>query len=291
MSATTRTGGVRIGFRRGGSEWQQDLPALARWALEQDFAAIDLGRDGNRTAPAARDAGLDVGTVDLADPKGLASADPARREEAVARNADYIAACGEGGPAVHFAVLLPEDPGRARAENFADMLESVAALAGALEAADARIAVEGWPGPGSLVCTPETFRALFEGCGTDRVGVNYDPSHLVRMGIDPLRFLREFVGRVFHVHAKDTALPAENRYAFGTELPATFAPKFGFGAYAWRYCLPGHGIVPWIDTFTLLADAGYEGVVSIELEDANFNGTEEGEQRGLVLARQFLEGC
>ena len=41
----------------------------------------------------------------------------------------------------------------------------------------------------------------------------------------------------------------------------------------------------------ILAAAGYDGFVSIELEDANFNGTEEGEKQGLLLARRFLEGC
>jgi hypothetical protein len=29
-------------------------------------------------------------------------------------------------------------------------------------------------------------------------------------------------------------------------------------------------------------------MISIELEDENFNGTEEGEKRGLIAARDFL---
>ncbi len=39
------------------------------------------------------------------------------------------------------------------------------------------------------------------------------------------------------------------------------------------------------------AAAGYEGFVSIGLEDASFSGSEAGEKQGLLLARRFLEGC
>jgi hypothetical protein len=31
--------------------------------------------------------------------------------------------------------------------------------------------------------------------------------------------------------------------------------------------------------------------VSIELEDMNFNGSEDGEKEGLLLGRRYLEGC
>ena len=54
-------------------------------------------------------------------------------------------------------------------------------------------------------------------------GVNYDPSHLMRMNIDPLRFLYEFGNRVYHVHGKDTEWLSDNLYDYGSEQPATFA--------------------------------------------------------------------
>jgi len=70
------------------------------------------------------------------------------------------------------------------------------------------------------------------------MGVNYDPSHLIRMGIDPLRFLKEFVGRVYHVHGKDAELFADNLYEYGHEQPPTFAKEMNFGSMAWRYTIP-----------------------------------------------------
>ena len=38
----------------------------------------------------------------------------------------------------------------------------------------------------------------------------------------------------------------------------------------------------------MLKAAGYDGAISIELEDENFNGTEEGEKRGFLASRDFL---
>ena len=67
------------------------------------------------------------------------------------------------------------------------MVDSLNALSLALEAAGGRLVIEGWPGPGALCCTPETYRATFRECPSPAIGVNYDPSHLLRMGIDPIR--------------------------------------------------------------------------------------------------------
>jgi sugar phosphate isomerase/epimerase len=111
------------------------------------------------------------------------------------------------------------------------------------------------------------------------------------MGIDPLRFLREFVGRVFHVHGKDTELLDEDLYRYGNFQPATFGQPHGFGGMHWRYAIPGHGAVRWVEIFKILAEAKYPGAVSIELEDENFNGSPETEKAGLLHARDFLEGC
>jgi sugar phosphate isomerase/epimerase len=111
------------------------------------------------------------------------------------------------------------------------------------------------------------------------------------MGIDPLRFLGEFVARVGHVHGKDTELLTENLYIYGNEQPAAFAQRIRYGAFHWRYTIPGHGCMRWGEAFRVLQANGYAGCVSIELEDANFNGTTEGEQFGILQGAQFLVGC
>jgi sugar phosphate isomerase/epimerase len=120
-------------------------------------------------------------------------------------------------------------------------------------------------------------------------GLNYDPSHLVRLGVDHVRFLKEFAPHVKHVHAKDTDVNAEALYDFGTQ-PATFAKPHGFGEWTWRYTIPGHGVVRWNEVAAILKSSGYRGAISIELEDEHFNGSEAGEKAGLLHSLNFLKG-
>ncbi|MXZ20482.1 MAG: sugar phosphate isomerase/epimerase, partial [Caldilineaceae bacterium SB0665_bin_25] len=184
-----------------------------------------------------------------------------------------------------------EDPALPRLENYVYMVESFAALADVLEESGSHYVIEGWPGPGALCCTPETYRAFFRDVPSPSMSVNYDPSHLIRMGIDPLRFLTEFVDRVHHVHGKDTEILEENMYVYGHEQPATFAERIAFGAHSWRYTIPGQGLFRWGEGLRILAENGYGGAVSIELEDSNFNGAEESEKWGILHGARFLAGC
>jgi sugar phosphate isomerase/epimerase len=287
----TRTGNFSIGFRQGGGAWQQDVGALTDWARGNELEAIDLRRDAAGSADSVLNAGLRLGSVDLVEPKSMISPDKGRRAEAVAQNTEQIRAGAACGPINYFLVMVPERPDLPRAENFKYMLESYAQLVPVLEASNARLAIEGWPGPGALCCTPEGYRALFKELPSEAMGINYDPSHLIRMSIDPLRFLGEFVGRVHHAHGKDTAFLTENLYEYGSEQPPTFAKRIAYGGMHWRYTIPGHGCMRWTEAFRLLEANGYGGCVSIELEDANFNGTEEGEQIGILQGARFLTGC
>ena len=222
-TAKTTTGEFGIGFRRGWSPWQKDLESLLRWANDNAFAAVDLGNDADATGSKVIDAGGRIGSVDLPEWKGMISADPATRKAAIAKNKDYIERCADLGALVHFIVMLPEDPGKAQGENFRFMVESFQELAPSMERVNAKLAIEGWPGPGALCCNPEGYRAFFDQCPSPAMGVNYDPSHLIRMGIDPIRFLREFAHRVYHVHGKDTEIIPEAVYEFGWSLPPILA--------------------------------------------------------------------
>ena len=284
----TRTGGFPIGFRRGWSDWQKDLAGWTAWAEENGFGVLDLGPTGDTEAAAVVAAGLKVGSADLKSWKGLVSPDAATRQAAVDENAAYIEAAAAHGVRNYFAVMLPEDATLTREENFGHMVEGLSLLAPVLEKHGGRLVVEGWPGPGALACTPEGYRAMIEHVPSPAIGINYDPSHLVRMGIDPIRFVEEFASRVYHVHGKDTELLSEGLYEYGTEQPATFGKNRGFGARHWRYTIPGHGVVRWTRAFEILQAAGYDGAVCIELEDEHFNTDEAGEKAGLLAGGAFL---
>jgi sugar phosphate isomerase/epimerase len=286
---TTRTGTFRLGFRDA-VPWKVETETLARWARDQGFGFLDLAAEGDRKLKKVRDAGLDVGAVDLPSREGMIAQDRRKRKEAVGENAAFIKRCS--GVRMFLTLMLPENPALERKQNFAFMIESYGELANALEEADAHLVIEGWPGPGCVCCTPEGYRAFLAECGSDRVGINYDPSHLIRMGIEPLRFLREFADKVFHVHAKDTEVITENVYEFGQELPGIFAPNLRYGALAWRYTIPGQGQMRWVEAFRILEESSYGGLVSVDLEDARFcDGSAESTQAGLRLSGQYLAGC
>jgi sugar phosphate isomerase/epimerase len=287
----TRTGGYPIGFRRGRSDWQSDIGDFANWAVANHLEVIDLRDDAADTAQPAVDAGLRIGSIDLPASRQMISADAGTRARAIATNVEHIARCAKFGQVNHFLVMMPEDPSLQRAENFNYMVESFTQLVPALEQHDSRIVIEGWPGPGALCCTPEGCRALFKGIPSPVMGLNYDPSRLIRMDIDHIRFLREFVDRVYHVHGKDTEVLVDEFYEFGREQPPTFAQPQPYSGMTWRYSIPGHGISRWTEIFKILETNGYQGCVSIELEDRNFYGSPEAEQTGILMGAMFLAGC
>jgi len=272
-------------------EWHADLSELIDWTIASGIGLIDLGRDADTSARQVLDAGLQIGSVDLPEWQGMISADKARRDDAVARNAVYVKTCASLGAKIFFLAMLPEDPALPRKDNFGYMVESFAALAPTLEAVGGRIVIEGWPGPGVLCCTPEAYRAFFEQCPSTSMGINYDPSHLIRMGIDPHRFLHEFNDRVFHVHGKDCVIMQENVYEYGTEQPATFAEPIPWGNMHWRYTIPGHGLSRWTYIFEVLQQNNYKGAVSIELEDVHFSASIGSMKQGILQGINFLSAC
>jgi sugar phosphate isomerase/epimerase len=289
----TRTGNFPIGFRRGWGDWQRgDVGALARWAKESGFESLDLGWATPADIAAVRAAGINVGSCDLLDYSNLLSTNPAKRRELLDRNLAYVKELSAAGCRIFFTVIVPADPARARGDNYRDALDGYAPICQAVAEAGAVMVIEGapgrWPHYPNLCCTPETLRPFLSDMGSPAVGVNYDPSHLIRLGVDPLRFLREFAPRVFHVHAKDTLLLADGAYEYGTHQAAAFAEPHRWGEHAWRYTLPGRGRTPWADVLRVLEEAGYRGAVSVELEDEEFNGTEAGEKLGLTESLQFL---
>ncbi|MBA2481676.1 MAG: sugar phosphate isomerase/epimerase [Planctomycetes bacterium] len=290
--ATTKTGSFPIGFRQGWSDWQKDLDTLIPFMRDNGFASIDLAAERTKAdLQRLAAAGIRIGTVDpLGAWSDLASPDAGKRAAAAQRTSDYVGSLAPLAPLV-FTVAVAEDHGRPRVENFRFVVDGFSQLCEGLAKHGAKLLIEGWPGGGphysSIGCTPADYRALFKELPAN-AGVNFDPSHLHRMGIDPVRFAEEFAARIHHVHGKDTELFPEALYEHGNLQEPTFAKGHGFGGHHWRYCIPGRGTVPWKQLFTLLHKTGYRGLVSIELEDEEFNTDAAGEKRGLIAAQRFL---
>lgn len=108
-----------------------------------------------------------------------------------------------------------------------------------------------------------------------------------------MRLLHEFGGRVKHVHLKDTEIIQEKLYESGI-LGESYGHTYGFGEGWWRYTIPGEGSVDWELVIRRLEEFGYDGVLSVELEDHHFWATPELQQEGILRAKdyivQFLKG-
>jgi sugar phosphate isomerase/epimerase len=290
----TRTGNFAIGFRRGWSEWQKDTKGLAKWAKSSGFDRIDLGNASSDELKTIRGEGVEIGSADLLDFGQIMANDPGKRKEVIAKNVAYIKEASANGAKIFFTCVIPGDGGKKRSENYTLAVECYGPIAKAAADAGAKLAIEGWPGGGNLAnpgCNPETYRALIKDLGAKSTGINYDPSHLIRMGIDHIRFLQEFAPNVVHVHGKDTELISEAAYEYGLYQGSAFAKGHGFGEHVWRYTIPGHGCARFCEIFRILKGAGFKGAVCIELEDENFNGSEDGEKAGFLHSLNFLRSA
>ena len=54
-------------------------------------------------------------------------------------------------------------------------------------------------------------RALDALDGREEFGFNFDPSHLIWQGVDPVEFIRAFPDRIYHVHMKDAIVTLNGR--------------------------------------------------------------------------------
>jgi len=121
-----------------------------------------------------------------------------------------------------------------------------------------------WPGGKNIATSPAIWRRLFNDLGSPSLGLNYDPSHMVFQCMDYLNPMREFIDRIFHIHAKDVRIDRHKLNDVGVFAhPKLYhTPK-----------LPGLGEINWGQFFSVLGDAGYQGPVCVEVEDRIYEGT------------------
>ena len=94
-------------------------------------------------------------------------------------------------------------------------------------------------------------------------GFNFDPSHLLWQGVDPVKFIDRFADRIFHCHMKDVTVSLDGmRGILGSHLP------FGDRRRGWDFRSVGRGDVNFEEIIRALNDIGYDGPLSVEWEDA-----------------------
>ncbi|ULL15172.1 sugar phosphate isomerase/epimerase [Paenibacillus sp. H1-7] len=143
-----------------------------------------------------------------------------------------------------------------------------------------QIAVE--PHPGFVVYNSETALRLCEEAG-ENVGINFDPSHLFWQGMDPIACIVILGERIYHFHAKDTAIYQRNNGLNGV-LDTKSYRDIANRSWAFRTVGYGHGHEVWKEIISTLRTVGYSGAISIEHEDGLMSTRE-----GFNKAVQFLQ--
>lgn len=283
---------MKIGVRPGPLRLTQDFAGLAEWLGENGFDSLDLTAPDPMQKEAVESAGLVPGSFDCPSLGKLLTADDEARRSATAAVKAELSQAADLGLKTFFACFVPVDVTRPRAENFELWKDVMPDIVVHCEKQGIDIAMEPWPGGwphyANLGTTPEMWRAMFEAIPSPALGICYDPSHMVRMGIDYLRVLKEFGPRIHHVHAKDTAFDKEVLYLTGRMPPAFERPAFACSEGWWRYCIPGDGMVDWRQVVVGLIALEKDPVFSIELEDGVYMGDEAANRRGLAAARDHL---
>lgn len=156
-------------------------------------------------------------------------------------------------------------------------------LNGVANDAGIRIALEAHPG--FCVYNAETMLNLRAAAG-DAIGINFDPSHMWWQGVDIPTAIRALGPAIFHFHAKDVAIDPANRARNGVLDTKSYA-HMAQRSWLFRSVGWGHSELEWKSTVSALRLAGYDGVLSIEHEDA-LASIHEGLSAAVNMLRRVL---
>lgn len=288
----------------------QSLEAVASWASEAGYQALEVAAwpaHGDRPFTATH---IDVTSLtddDVSRIGGLFQAndltlsslayydnnlhpDPEQRRGINAHVLSCIEAAARlGCPTV--GTFVGRDPSTsvrenlAQAENvFAPIVERAGELG--VKVIIENCVMEGWHPdgyPGNLAYSPELWEWMF----SLGLYLNFDPSHLVWMGIDPVAALRPYIDRIPHAQAKDIQLFPDRRNRYGWPGKAVLRDD-PWDVGWWRYRVPGLGEIDWNAVVDALYEGGFDGVISVEHEDPVWGGSERRIKTGLRVAHRTL---
>lgn len=267
---------------------------LAEWAEQHGFSALEVGPtatlDDDALRRLAEQGRAQVGCLTYC--RNFLSGEEAVDREHQAELMRRIAMAGDGGvPVIVTSTGIRSQRSGFRYDGYESIrakpkasMELVASFfKGVMEAAErhgVRVAVENCPLMGNVAISPDLWHEVLHRVDSPRLGIAYDPSHLIWQMIDPYAPIRELGDRIFHVHAKDTEILRDRLARTGILTDFSW----------WRYRLPGLGELDWTRFVSALQEVGYDGMISIEHEDPVWSGSPERVRQGILIGKRFLEG-
>jgi sugar phosphate isomerase/epimerase len=135
-------------------------------------------------------------------------------------------------------------------------------------------------GDWNIAHAPRAWEMMFDAVPSGAVGLEWEPCHQLVSLVDPLPQLRQWAGRIFHIHGKDASLEWDTIRREGI--------RSGLPVVAHR--TPGFGDTNWTDVISILRRSGYRGAIDIEgWHDPVYSG--ELEMTGQVHALHYLQQC
>lgn len=126
-------------------------------------------------------------------------------------------------------------------QNYKDYVGSLKKCASICEKAGVMLSIE--PHPHRYLANTDGALRLLDDVDSPAMGINFDPSHTFPVGDFPNVSVYRLGKKIIHLHVSDND---------------------GVTNVHWR---PGMGKIDWVAMFQALKDVGYNGVVSVELED------------------------
>ena len=139
--------------------------------------------------------------------------------------------------------------------------------------------------PGFCVYNTETLLRLREAVGPE-IGANFDPSHLIWQGMDPVASIRKLGDAIFHFHAKDTKVDKYNTAVNGVLDTKPYGDEI-HRSWIFRTIGYGNDASYWKDIISALRMVGYDYAISIEHEDSLMSKN-EGLTKAVALLKEAL---
>lgn len=258
------------------------------WLLEAAPAVrdVEIGIGGYSPAPhrdeigAAAARGYRVAALNASgNPLAHSEHDRALREAialAATLDVDRVVCMSGGDPRLSGGAWFPGVEDETEREWDERVLPYWREIAGHAEEAAVRLCFE--LEPGAAAYNSSGFERL--AAVSPAVSLNLDPSHCFWQGMDPLTIVRRFAGRIGWAHGKDTVLDSERIARDGV-----------LDRHAWHYAALGseRDATWWRRFVGALAQAGYDDVVSIEVEDPTLP-PEEAVIRSARVLEEALRG-
>jgi sugar phosphate isomerase/epimerase len=263
----------------------KDLHEIACWAAEHQITELEIGpaipMDKKLLNDVLNKGRVKIGAMiycrnyiseDEAVAKEHSAALKARIEFAGDMGiGKVVCSAGQRKESVEGLDFKPEKSIDASVAFFSEMVELA-------EKKNVKLCFEMCPWMWNIACAPNVWDMLFDRIKSDKLGLCYDPSHLVWQMIDPYRVLKEYRSKIFHVHGKDTEIDREKLSRYGVLQNVKW----------WRHRLPGLGELDWRRIVDILYEIGYDGVISIEHEDPVWEGSEEKVKTGILISRDHI---